>query len=333
MTMRLAALVLCGLMATGHARAETAPLKDATMALPSTGLPYALVYIADAQHLWEKHGLNLKTVQIAGIGATNAVISGSVDFAHASGPTLARAAAKGQKLLAIFSVLDRVSTEIVLRKSAADAAHFDASAPLLDRVKILRGKTIAINSVNSVDQAFLQLLARRAGYDPQEIRLAVMPADSALAAFSTNQIDGLAMSPPWPQSLVLDGRAVTIASGPSGEPADLLPIATTIVLTKPETCAQREALCEGVAQAMKEAGAILRDKPEIAVPILTARLNMDAKLIEAVVKQQRLATPNPPVVSQTGLQHAEHINVEAGLMKEDEMLSSYDGLATDKYVK
>ncbi len=333
MTMRLAGLIFGALIAAGVARAETAPLKDATMALPSTGLPYALVYIADAQHLWEKHGLNLKTVQIAGIGATNAVISGSVDFAHASGPTLARAAAKGQKLLAIVGVLDRISTEIVLRKSLAEAAHFDKSAPLLTRVQVLRGKTIAINSVNSVDQAFLQLLARRAGYDPQEIRLAVMPADSALAAFSTNQIDGLAMSPPWPQSLVLDGRAVTVASGPSGEPNDLIPIATTIVLTKPETCAQREALCIGIGQAMKEAASVLRDRPELAVPILTARLNMDAKLIEAVLDKQRLATPNPPTVSKAGLQHAEHINVEAGLMKEDEMLSSYDGLATDKYVK
>jgi NitT/TauT family transport system substrate-binding protein len=275
----------------------------------------------------------MKTVQIAGIGATNAVISGSVDFAHASGPTLARAAARGQRLLAIVGVLDRVSTEIVLRKSLTDAAKFDARAPLLTRVQILRGRTIAINSVNSVDQAFLQMLARRAGFDPQEIRLAVMPADSALAAFASGQIDGLAMSPPWPQSLTLDGRAVTIASGPSGEPGDILPIATTIVLTKPETCAERPALCEGVGQAMKEAAAILRDRPDQAVPILTARLGMDAKLIETVLDKQRLATPNPPAVSRTGLEHAERLNVEAGLMKQEEMLSSYDGLSTDRYVK
>jgi ABC-type nitrate/sulfonate/bicarbonate transport system substrate-binding protein len=223
----IAAAVLLGVvLGAGHARAQ---LQDVTMALPSEGLAYSMDYIADGQGLWEKHGLRMKTVVIAGIGSTNAVISGSVDVAHASGATLIRAAARGQRLLAIVGVLNRASVEVVLRKSLADAAGFEPAAPLEKRALALRGRTISIDAVNSVDQAYLHLVAKRGGYDPDAISLAVMKADNALAAFATNQIDGMAMSPPWPQSLSLDGRAVVVASGLDGDPPDLVPLTTTVV--------------------------------------------------------------------------------------------------------
>src|SRR5215467_6947506 len=90
------AIMLAVLLAAPPARAQLQPV---TMALPSEGLPYTLAYIADAKGLWAKHGIDMHEVLIAGIGATNAVIAGSVDLSHASGASLTRAAARGQKLL------------------------------------------------------------------------------------------------------------------------------------------------------------------------------------------------------------------------------------------
>ena len=57
------------------------PLEDVTMALPAVGFPFTAGYVADGLGLWEKHGLRVKSIVIAGIGSTNAVISGSADFA------------------------------------------------------------------------------------------------------------------------------------------------------------------------------------------------------------------------------------------------------------
>jgi NitT/TauT family transport system substrate-binding protein len=305
------------------------------MALPSEGLAYSMDYIADAQSLWEKHGLRMKTVVIAGIGSTNAVISGSVDVAHASGATLIRAAARGQRLLAIVGVLNRASVEVVLRKSLADAAGFDTAAPLEKRALALRGRTISIDAVNSVDQAYLHLVAKRGGYDPDAIALAVMKADNALAAFATNQIDGMAMSPPWPQSLSLDGRAVVVASGLDGDPPDLVPLTTTVVLTRADTCMARRVICEGVGQAMKEAGLVLREHPvdEVAAIVGKRLPTVDPKLIAVVIEKIRKATPNPPAVTKAGLENAERINIEAGLLKPEEKLGNYEGLWTDEFVK
>ena len=314
-------------------RAE-AQLQRVTMAMPSEGLAYSLAYIADAEGLWARHGLDMHEVSIAGIGATNAVIAGSADFAHASGATLARAAARGQRLLAIVSVLDRASVEIVLRKPVADAAKFDPAASLAARAQALNGRTIAIDAINSIDDAYLHVVAKRGGIDPYSVRLAVLKADAALAAFASGQIDGMAMSPPWPQKAILEQGAVLVASGLDGDPPDYLPLATTLVLTKPETCAKRRALCEGVGQAMKEAAGQLRRAPDEVIAILTKRLpTVDPELIAAVLAKLRKATPDPLAVTQKGLENAERLNIEAGLMKPEEKLASYDGLFTDEFVK
>ena len=325
-------LALGGLLTA--APAARAQLQPVTMALPSEGLPYTLAYIADAKGLWAKHGLDMHEVLIAGIGATNAVIAGSVDVSHASGASLTRAAARGQKLLAIVAVLDRASVEIVLRKDVAEATHFDPKAPLAERAKVLNSRTISIDAINSIDDIFVRVIAKRGGLGPDAVRLAVLKADNALAAIGTNQIDGIAMSPPWPQSAMLERGAVLVASGLDGDPPDYVPLTTTIVLTKPETCEKRRAICEGVGQAMKEAAQILHGEPGEAEAILAKRLpTMNPKLIASVLEKIRKATPDTLAVTRKGLENAERMNVEAGLLKPEEKLSSYDGLFTDAYVK
>ena len=327
----LAITIAMLLAATQAARAELQPV---TMAMPSEGLAYSLAYIADAKGLWAKHGIDMREVLIAGIGATNAVIAGSVDVSHASGASLTRAAARGQKLLAIVAVLDRASVEIVLRKEVAEAAHFAPHAPLAERAKVLKGRTISIDAINSIDDIFVRVIAKRGGLEQDSIRLAVLKADNALAAIGTQQIDGMAMSPPWPQSAMLERGAVLVASGLDGDPPDYVPLTTTVVLTKPETCEKRRVVCEGVGQAMKDASQILHGQPAEAEAILAKRLpTMDAKLIAAVLEKIRKATPDPLAVTQKALENAERMNVDAGLLKPEEKLPSYDGLFTDAYVK
>jgi ABC-type nitrate/sulfonate/bicarbonate transport system substrate-binding protein len=61
------------------------PLEDVTMALPAVGFPFTAGYVADGLGLWEKNGLRVKCIVVAGVGSTNAVISGSADFGQISG--------------------------------------------------------------------------------------------------------------------------------------------------------------------------------------------------------------------------------------------------------
>jgi NitT/TauT family transport system substrate-binding protein len=312
--------------------AQQAKVEEAVMAVPVVGLSFSLGYIADDMNLWEKHGVRVKTVQISGIGAMNSVISGSTDFTQSSGSAVTRAAARGQRLVGIVGTINRPSVQIVLRKDLAQG--FDPKASLDERVKALRGRTIAVDAINSVIHAYVRYLARRAGFDPEEIRIAVLQPPNMLAGLTTKQIDGFAMAPPWVQKPVIDGDAVMVASGPDGDPAELAPFANTLVATKPDTCMKRRALCEGVGRTFREAAGVMFDRPDEALALLKKRFSsLDERQLAVAFGDIRKITPRDLRLSAQGFENAERFNVEAGLLKPEEKLRSYDDLFTDEFVK
>jgi ABC-type nitrate/sulfonate/bicarbonate transport system substrate-binding protein len=314
------------------AAAQTVKVEEGVMAVPVVGLAFSLGYLADDLNLWEKHGVRIKTVQISGIGAMNAVIAGSADFTQSSGSAVTRAAARGQKLVGIVGTLNRPSAQIILRKDVAPG--FDPKASVEQRVKALRGRTIAVDAVNSVIHAYVRYLAKRSGFDPEEIRIAVLQPPNMLAALQTRQVDGFAMAPPWVQKPLLDGEAVMVASGPDGEPAELAPFANTLVATKPDTCAKRRALCEGVGASFREAASVMLDRPSEALALLKKRFpQFDDRQLAVAFEDIRKITPRDLRLSAEAFEKAERFNVEAGLLKPDETLKSYDGFFTDQFVK
>jgi ABC-type nitrate/sulfonate/bicarbonate transport system substrate-binding protein len=207
-------------------------------------------------HFYEKHGVAMKTQQINGLGSINAVIAGSVDFAQPSGVSLTRAAARGQPLLAIVEITHRIVVQAVIRKDIADAAHFDPKAPVSERAKILKGHTMAVDSVNSIIDAYLGLLAKNAGFTHDDIHVAPMEPPEMAAAFNAKRIDGFAMSLPWTLDPVINGTAVMVASGPDGDTLGLDPFTNTVVAAKPATCDAKPKLCEAVGQTFRRDGCL-----------------------------------------------------------------------------
>ncbi len=325
------ALVLTSGATTPHAQQA---VEEVTMAVPAVGFPFVASYVADGLNLWEKHGLRVKTIVIAGIGSTNAVISGSVEFAQMSGLSLTRAAANGQRLLAIVNTTDKPITEITIRKDAATAANFDPKAPLEKRAQILKGHTFAIGGVNTVVHAYLRIVAGIGGLDPESIRVAPMAGDNMLAAMQTRAIDGMSTVLPWTRKGTVEGTTVLVASGAEGDPPHLAPLAFNVLATKPDTCEKRQSLCVKMGRAFAEAMGFIRSDATGTLAILKKTFASfdDAVLVDAI-EVVRKSTPASPAVTAETLANAENFNVEARLMKAEVKLKSYDGLFTDAYVK
>jgi NitT/TauT family transport system substrate-binding protein len=317
-------------LAAGSASAQK--MESATLAYPNVALTFSAAYVGEDLGLFAKHGVKLKGQLIRGPGAANAVISGSAEFSLTSATVQTRAAARGQRLLSIANPTDRPIVQIILRKDLVP--NFNPKAPLADRVKLLRGRTLAVDSIGSILHAYPLMLAHRAGFSPSEIRISPMAPPSALAAFKTHQIDGYSMSMPWPIGPVLAGEAVVIASGPDGDPPDMKPFGMATLVTKPETCQKRRALCMGMGQAMKEAVTYIRDHPNEARALLKKRFKtLDDKVFAAGFEQIRKATQVPPVMTKAALENGERYSIEAGLLKPQDKLKSYEGLYTDEFVK
>ena len=309
-------------------------LQDIVIAMPNYTFTSTPNFIAEELGLWAKHGLRVKIIQIAGIGATNAVIAGSADFVQAGGSTLTRAASRGQRLLAIANTAERNIVAITMRRETAAAAGFDASAPLEKRAAVLRGKTFGVGAINANPHAYLLAVAARGGVKPDELRVTALEGNAMMAAFNNGQIDGMSNSPPWPLKPVVDGLSVVIASGPEGDPPNAVNFAYNVILAKPETCEKRRPLCVGMGQAVKEAVAYMHSNPNEVLAILGKKFpNLEPKLIAAAYAEILKSTPKVPAVTRQSLENADDFNVEAGLMKASDKLKSYDGLYTDEFVK
>jgi ABC-type nitrate/sulfonate/bicarbonate transport system substrate-binding protein len=313
---------------------QKADLMPSTMAIPVTSLGFMMEFVAEDMHFYEKHGVAMKTTQINGLGSINALIAGSVDFAQPSGVSLTRAASKGQNLLAIVQLTNRIVVQVVLRKEIAEAAGFDPKAPLAKRAALLKGHTIGVDSINSIIDAYLGLLAKQGGFTHDDIHVAPMEPPEMITAFAAKRIDGFAMSLPWTLEPVIEGTAVMLASGPDGDTVGLDPFTNTVIAVKPETCEKKPQLCEAVGQTFKETSAWMHEHPDEAEALLKKRFaTLDPKVFHASFETEFKITPNPPVPTAKGIENTDNYNIEAGLMKPSEKQADYNKLFTDKYVK
>lgn len=331
---RTCPLVLTALLAWGGpvVPASAADHETATMALPVLSLTFSASYVAEDFGLWAKEGLNVKVVNIAGIGALNSVIAGSSEFANTTAGSFTRAAARGQKMLALANTLDRPMMEVVLRK---DAGALDPSAPIEVRAKSLHGKTIAVDSINSITHGYLRIVAMKANLDPEkDIIVTPMQPPNMMAAMKSKSIDGFAMSQPWTLSVVLDGTASVVASSPRGDLPELVPFAYNLIVTRPETCEKRRSLCEKMGKGLAAAAKMIHERPDEVISKLQKRFEkLDHKTLATAFKLIQAATPKIPAITKVGLANAEHYNVMSGLIPAQEMVTNLDELFTTEFVR
>jgi NitT/TauT family transport system substrate-binding protein len=317
---------------TSGVRAQN--LEKTTVAIPAVSFAFTADYVAEDAGLYKQNGLDVEIKFLAGNAGFNAMVSGAVDFAFSSGTNLDRAAARGQRMLAIANMNNLPPWDVVIRKSIADAAHFDAKAPLAERVKILKGRTLVVDGIGSAAHSFLRVLAMAGGVDPDSITVSALQPQEMLAAYQRGQIDGISLGPPWPQTLEQDGGVVVVASGINGDPAWLTPIGSSTVITRPQFCAEHRSVCEKMGRALAAASRFVHERPEDALAILQKRFpKTEPPVVAASFEVMRKAMPQPPALEAKALANADRINIEAGFIKPSDQLKTYDDLFTNEYVK
>jgi NitT/TauT family transport system substrate-binding protein len=245
-----------------------------------------------------------------------------------------RAAAHGQRMLAIANTLNRLPMEVVLRTDLAEAAHFDPKAPLAERAKVLKGRTMAVDSVNSVVHAYLRVIGKAGGIDPESIQVAPMQPADMLAALDRKAIDGFSNGPPWPEKVLTEGKAVLVASGVRGDPPGIDPLAFNVVVTRPQFCKDHASVCMKMGHAMVEAAKFIHDHPDEVMAFLQKRFpDITGPALKSSFEQVQAVTPLDPAVVEAGLANADKLNLEAGLMKPEDKVQSYAGLYTGEFAK
>jgi NitT/TauT family transport system substrate-binding protein len=327
----LGAFVLCGGSAMSAAAQQQATV---TLSLPSVNIAFLSFYMADDLHLWGDDGLTVKSIVIAGAGTTNALIAGSVEFAVSSGSSITRAWAHGQKLHAIATAIKQTSEWIVIRKDIAEAAHFDPTAPLFERAKILKGKTIAMGGVGSLPDAVLKAVANEAGIKPGDVIAAPMQPNEFLAAFQRKLIDGFSNSMPYVQQVLLDGTGVLVSDSTKGEPQRYSPIAASMLMARADYCDDHKAICTAMVHGVTAAIRIMHEDPARAMAVMKAHFgNYDEAVLQSSFDVMKQISGNPPLTSATELENGDLLSAAAGFLKPEEKLADYEALIDNSFVK
>jgi NitT/TauT family transport system substrate-binding protein len=307
---------------------------DVIIALPAQTLTFSSAFIAEDAGLYRKEGLKVSHRFLVGVAAANAVIAGSADFTIGTGPVFLRAAAQGQRMLAIANLIDKPLVELVLRKDVAEAARLVGSAPLAERAKALRGKTIGIQGVGSIVHAWERLVVNRGGLDVEkDVRIAPMDPPAMLPALDNKAIDGYATSLPFTTQAVVKGSAVMLASAVSDAP-DLLPFAYGLIYTKPDTCTQNREKCARIVRALAAANRLIVEKPDEALALLRKRFDkMDPAVLTAAWQVVSKAHASDIRIAVAGLDNSQKVSLEAKLLDPKDALTSFDGLHTDAFLR
>lgn len=307
---------------------------DVIMALPAQTLTFTAAFVAEDAGFYKKEGLNVSTRNLVGVAAPNAVLAGSADFTFGTGPVFLRAAAQGQRFLAIANMVDRPMVELVLRKDVADRLGITDKMPIAERAKLLKGLTIGIQGVGSIVHAWERYVVAKGGLDVEnDVRIAPMDPPAMMPALQNKAIDGYATSMPFTTQAVLNGSAIMLASSVTDAP-ELLPFAYGLIYTIPATCEKKADMCARMARAYAGAAKFIQEKPAETFEILKKRFpKMDPALLEEAWKRTFLAHAKDVRVTVPQLENSQKVSLQAKLLEPKDELKSFDGLYTDQYLK
>jgi NitT/TauT family transport system substrate-binding protein len=326
--------VACLAAVAAFARPAAAAEEDTTLAIPAINLGFITRYVAEDEGFWKKQGLNVKIQHIQGIGSMNAVIAGSVDFSMSSGPSITRANARGQKLVALATGIGESDEYIVIRKEIADAEHFDPNAPLEQRGKILKGKTIATGGAGAIPDIVLKVIQKLSGVARDDVRTTPMQPPEFMAAFSRKSIDGFVSGPPFTQEALIAGTGVLVSNAAKAEPQQYSPVSSALLLARGSFCPEHRSICVKMVHGVVEAAKFIHDHPKETLAILKKNFGKyDDNVLQASYEALRAMTPVPPITTPKSLENADDMNIEAGFMTKADKLKDYAAIIDNEFVK
>src|SRR6201996_1334415 len=163
-------------------------------------LSFLPLWAARALNTFTPQGLTANAVVIPGGDATTlaALDAGDIDLAAVGSDAVLRAAAKGQPFEMVYSMMSKVTLQLVVSPALLERAGVQASDPLEKRLKALKGATVGVAAAGGNQDIVARWLATKAGLDPKtEVKFAQIGKPVALqAALENKQIDAFVLSPP-----------------------------------------------------------------------------------------------------------------------------------------
>ncbi len=233
----------------------------------TTSLSFLPLWAARALDTFTPQGLALGWAAIPGgdPAALAALDAGDLDFAAVGGETALQAIGKGQPFSLVYSLMARMSLDLVVGPEVKVAAD----APLPGRLAAMKGMVVGVSAVGGTQDRAVRWLAAQGGMARADLQVAMVGGPPALqAALENRRIDAFILSPPEAQIAEAGGYGHTLISLANDFPAlrDLPFLA--LVAKRPFADPGRS---RATVRALQAAAAAVRSDPDGVADAIAAK--------------------------------------------------------------
>lgn len=323
-----AAVALVGALALGNP--AQAAMQKASISLPATTVTFLPVYVAKDTGIWKRLGLDVAVHNITGMGTTNAMLAGSVDFAVQSGASLIRGNIHGRHMLGIAEMADGVDFAIVSTKKLMHGLTMQT--PLKERIARLKGEKVSVDAPNTVVDILLRYFAAKDNLNTKtDMTEVYMQPTESIAAMKRGSIQAAVLNYPWIYTAIREGDTL-LASGATDVP-ELLPTIATTTTTRDGFCKAHESICAKLVHGYVLAHKFIHDHPQKALEVALKRMpHANKGDLEKSLKDIITTTPLVPRYKPIDFVHAQEFMVFGGILKKSEEVKNFDKMFTNKYV-
>lgn len=281
-TVAALAVAALALTAAGCGSPAGEPADDAegaptTIRLATTNPTVTLlgVYAADAQGLFEEHGLDVDITPIADATTIPAAIGKQFDVGWTVQPIGINAAASGVPIVVVGGgERNQPDNQQLFLLASPDSG--------ISSVEDIAGKKLGSATLAGANTMLVKAELDAAGVDLDSVQFVQVPFADMPDQLAAGTVDVVAVSPPHAQ-IALDAGAIDLGVSPYniiGETA-----LTTFMMADQGWAAENEGALAEFRTALDEGGQWVQDNPEEAAELLKERTGLDSDLVDRLALQ------------------------------------------------
>lgn len=332
---RVIVIVAALALSPGVAKAQQA----VRIGLGAPTLSFLPIWSARALDTFKPQGLTAAVVALPGgdPSALAALDAGDIELAAVGPDAMLRATAKGQPFEIVYSLMSKVTLQLVVSPALLERTGVKPSDPLAKRLAAMKGSLVGATALAGAQEIAARWLAAKGGLDPKnDLKVAQVGNPTAIqAALEAKRIDAFVLSPPEGYLAEKAGTGVVLVS--LGDDFPLLASQPYLVLVAKKPISPATAdLITRTAKALQEASAAVVSKPDETADAIQKHFfaKADPQAIAAALKTMRGGVAEGGRTDVQSMQNALTFAKEAGidLGKEFDAKASENDIWTNRFV-
>jgi NitT/TauT family transport system substrate-binding protein len=309
------ALLSCLVAGTAH----TQPLQKIKVTIPVPGLTFYPLYVGVEKGFFAKQGLDVEIIQTSGDGPdVDALIAGSVQFTVSTPNRLMTAYEQGKPLWGIMNLGNRMMIDCWMNKDVATKLNVSTATPIEQRIKALKGMTVAGTRPGAFTYLLWVSYAKRFGMVPQKDLqiIGIGGAPAMIPAVENNQIAAACTGSPAPEIAVSHGKSVMFTDNGSGVDPSYDNFLFELLYVRPDYAKANPEVVKKMTKGFQEALGFILDAPDSEqLPILKKDFGgaPDDVLLQAMKNTRRMFTRDGKITDEA-VNHASAFLIQTGAL-------------------